>query len=191
MKFTATIILMALAIISGCEKLSLTVPTTGAPVFGQGTMETQEYPVGNENLATTAVDNPSADRSQQGLASNLAMHQKYIKTVETLLKVQQENNDLKEQNRVLAQQIATTTEELDDANDELADANEMLLTLSADLKKWKMDIFVYRKELLSTTNQQTEYLKLILTALGAETPDGIAPHKDDSTKTEATAYKRP
>jgi len=179
MKYLAISMLLVSVIVGGCDEKTINLPDaqehlTFAPA------KPEAKPVSNPNLPDSAIDNPARETGQGDLADNLALHQKYIKTVELLLKSQQEGTALAEKNRQLAAKVASLTEELQDAKVEIADANEMLMTLGEELKKWKSDIFAYRGELMGAINQIRKTQEKTMRFLGADAPA----EKPAETKTE-------
>ncbi len=179
MKYLSISMLFASVIIGGCDKKTISLPDTQEDLtFAPGGMPAK--PVSNPNLADSAIDNPARETGQGNLADNLALHQKYIKTVELLLKSQQEGSALAEKNRQLTAKVATLTDELQETKVELSDANEMLMTLGEELKKWKADIFAYRKELMDSINQIKQTQEKTMRFLGADAPAD----KPAETKTE-------
>jgi len=169
MKYLAISMLFVSVIVGGCEKKTISLPGTREHLIF-GSVKTPAKTANNSNLADSAIDDPGRETAGSDLADNLALHQKYIKTVEMLLKSQQDGAALAEKNRQLTTQVASLSEELQEANLELTDANEMLMTLGVELKKWKADIFAYRKELFDSINQIRKTQEKTMRFLGADAP---------------------
>ena len=151
MRKTVTLALVAAAALSGC------VPGPAS--------------IGATDRGSARGLDPAASGQKSAMQRANELSEKYAALADKCMKLQKDNEALREKNRELTASEAKVRGELAQTQNELRDANVELEALTTDLAKWKENVLGWRGKIAEAQAAQIEKLTRIIRLLGGETAE--------------------
>jgi DNA repair exonuclease SbcCD ATPase subunit len=128
------------------------------------------YGGGQDSLASSGVS--SFDNQKEGgtITDAVSTHEKYIQALEETKHLVEQLARFREKARDQEDLLVRLQSENNQLKQELADATAMLVTMRKEMDKWKADIFHYRKEIKDELAGIRNLQERMIRILGGEVP---------------------